>query len=68
MKGLENGPSSKGNQQPAESQHPAAGAGAAEHSSLPWYFPLEEARAPLGHTVEWTFRGLLIFALLEYDV
>jgi len=41
---------------------------AAERSSLPWYFPLEEARAPLGHTVEWTFRGLLIFALLEYDV
>jgi hypothetical protein len=41
---------------------------AAERSSLPWYFPLEEARAPLGLTVEWTFRGLLIFALLEYDV
>ncbi len=37
-------------------------------SSLPWYFPLEEANASNHHTTDWTFRGMLIFGALEFDV
>lgn len=41
---------------------------APERSSLPWYFPLEQAKPQGGNTLDWTFRGLLIFGLLAYDV
>ncbi|MFH1010086.1 MAG: hypothetical protein V1784_02485 [bacterium] len=37
-------------------------------SSLPWYFPLEKGATADDFTAEWTFRGLLIFSFLGYDV
>ena len=37
-------------------------------SSLPWYFPIEEPDTSNHHTTDWTFRGMLIFGALEFDV
>jgi hypothetical protein len=37
-------------------------------SSLPWYFPLDEPDASGDYTTDWTFRGMLIFGALEFDV
>jgi hypothetical protein len=37
-------------------------------SALPWYFPLDGDPASDDYTVEWTFRGLLVFGLLGYDL
>ena len=37
-------------------------------SSLSWYFPIEEPDVSNGHTTDWTFRGMLIFGALEFDV
>lgn len=39
-----------------------------ESSSITWYFPLDEAKLQSGDILDWTFRGLLIFSLLEYNV